>query len=442
MKADTALLHQLFLRSSGICTDSRTIKQDCLFFALKGATYDGNQFAIQALKDGAAYCIVSDPALENETGCLFVEDTLAALQALACYHRRTMTIPVLAVTGSNGKTTTKEMLTMVLSTRFKVHATKGNLNNHIGVPLTLLSTPPDSEIIICEMGANHIGEILSLCKIAEPTHGLITNIGHAHIEGFGSFEGVVKAKGELFNWLKGNRGTAFVNYDDPFVRKQGAAIENKITYGTSASPDADVIFVLETHGPDVGFSIRNRQVDVVLNSPIYGEYNAINAIAAYTVGKYFGVQTEAMIKGFASFISTSNRSEKIEFEGCTIIKDAYNANPSSMQIAIHYFGNAYPQGILVLGDMKELGTETSDAHLQVIQLTLKFPFTAVYGIGEYFLDAMQRLNLPQHYAAFPDVQTLQENWNWRKCKGNTILIKGSRSMQLEKLLTLSGDHSL
>lgn len=432
--SDIALLHQLFLRSSGVSTDSRSIKNGSIFFALKGENFDGNQFALQALKEGAVYSVVSDQALENENGCILVENTLETLQALARYHRRSLSIPVIGITGSNGKTTTKEMLTMVLAKKYRVHATKGNFNNHIGVPLTLLATPAETEIVVCEMGANHVGEIHDLCHIAEPTHGLLTNIGHAHIEGFGSFEGVIKGKGELFDWLRGSNGIAFVNYDDPQVRKLGATLSAKITYGTEQSPDADIVFFRESHGPDVGFSLRNTQVDLVIESPVYGEYNAINAIAAYSVGKHFNVPIQEMVNGFSEFTSSSNRSEQIEFNTCSIIKDAYNANPSSMRVAIHHFGVKHPNGILILGDMKELGSETRSAHIQIIEQTLSFPFSAVFLIGTNFSQAMESLEMPETYFSFPDIHTLQKTWNWKDHERKTILIKGSRSMQLEKLL--------
>ena len=428
-------LYEIYSGNPFICTDTRNIQPGCLFFALTGANFDGNQFAFDALEKGAAYAVVSDPSLQDQR-FIHVADTLETLQQIANYHRRHFKIPVIGITGSNGKTTTKELLTNVLSLKFKVQSTVGNLNNHIGVPLTILRMHRDTEIAIIEMGANHIGEIKSLCSIAMPTHGLITNIGKAHLEGFGSIEGVRKAKGELFDYLRENNGHAFVNADDPAVRDLAKDLPEKTTYGFDPSHAPQMLFTYFSTTENDGFVIEDVKNNVVIKSTMFGHYNATNMVAAFTVGKHFNVDSDSMVMSLSSFIPGANRSEVISHNGCTIVKDAYNANPSSMELALYAFAERFKNGWVVLGSMKELGLESEKAHRHIIQIAQSLKFDHIFLIGDEFKTAITNMNLQLSppFTASKNIEELKNNWEWEKCKGKPILLKGSRSMHLEKLL--------
>jgi len=431
---DVASLYALYQQHPEICTDTRKIKSGGLFVGLPGSHLDGNSFATEALKLGAAYAIVSDPLLTGRQ-FIHVNDTLLALQSLANFHRHQLQIPLIAITGSNGKTTTKELITCVLSEKYKVHATSGNLNNHIGVPLTLLATPRDAEMIVCEIGANHIGEIERLCEIAMPTHGIITNIGKAHLEGFGSIEGVQKAKGELFVYLCEHGGFAFVNVDDPRLRELGKALPNKITYGFNNSATPTVHFNYFSNKNNGGFTIQDVQGIVQIQSDMFGYYNASNVLAAYTIGQYFNVAQEKIVDSLSSFIPGSNRSETILFKGCRIIKDAYNANPTSMELALRAFAQRFPTGWIILGDMKELGEESVNAHQQMISIISELGFQHVVLVGKTFKSALKNHHgLFQTLVTADHIEEVKATWDWEKCQGQTLLLKGSRSMYLERLL--------
>ncbi len=432
MKTDA--LYTLYLQHPEVCTDTRKIKSGCLFFALQGLNFNGNTFAPEALALGAAYVIVSDPLLQGP-GYIYVHDTLEALQSLAQYHRTQLNIPLIAITGSNGKTTTKELITCALREKYTVHATIGNLNNHIGVPLTLLSTPIETEIIVCEMGANHIGEIKKLCEIAMPTHGIITNIGNAHLEGFGSIEGVQKAKGELFEYVNDHDGYAFVNTDDVRLRKIGSSLHRKTTFGFDESASPDVSFEYHISGEKSGFILQDRNEDIRVNSEMFGFYNASNVLAAFTISRHFDVPINKVVASLSTFIPGANRSETISFRGCRIIKDAYNANPSSMELALRAFSFQYPNGWLILGDMKELGKESDQAHLHIIRIIEELGFTHVVLVGKAFRAAIQNpKNLIPDLIISDSIEEIKSGWDWDKCKGQTLLLKASRSMMLEKLL--------
>lgn len=427
-------LYSIYQQHPAISIDTRKITKGCLFFALKGAQFDANDFAQDAVDAGAAFAIVSDPDLKGPR-FVIVEDPLETLQKLANYHRTQFSIPVLAITGSNGKTTTKELINLALRVKYKVHATVGNLNNHIGVPLTLLSMPADTELLVCEMGANHLHEIEFLCQLAEPTHGIITNIGKAHLEGFGGFEGVKKAKGELFDYLKANNGFAFVNMDDASLREISLPLKNKLSYSLLAGVDADFQFQCQDDSGTNGFTIKDQHGSATIHSNMFGFYNAYNLLAAYCVGKHFNVDEIKLIQHLSAFNSRSNRSEILEFKSCTIIKDAYNANPSSMELAIKAFGDRYPNGWIVLGDMKELGEEGLEAHRQIIQKVNQYAFEKVFLVGQLFKAAFQQSDLPDaRYACVNSITELIHEWNWDAVKNHPILLKGSRSMHLEKLL--------
>ncbi|MEP6794990.1 MAG: UDP-N-acetylmuramoyl-tripeptide--D-alanyl-D-alanine ligase [Saprospiraceae bacterium] len=432
MKIET--LYTLFRQHPEICTDTRKIKPGCLFFALQGLNFDGNSFATQALRLGASYVIVSDPHLKGPE-FLFVNDTLETLQSLAHFHRTQLNIPLIAITGSNGKTTTKELITCALREKYKVHATTGNLNNHIGVPLTLLSTPTGTEIIVCEMGANHIGEIEKLCEIAMPTHGIITNIGNAHLEGFGSIDGVQKAKGELFEYLNFHGGFAFVNTDDVRLRKIGSLLRRKTTFGFDHSASPDISFDYHTTIEKSGFTIEDSIHGITIRSDMFGFYNASNVLGAYTVGRHFDVTVNKIVASLSSFIPGANRSESISFRGCRVIKDAYNANPSSMELALRAFSLQYPNGWIVLGDMKELGSESDQAHHHILNVIKELGFQNVVLVGSTFRNAVQnQKNLFANLIVAESIEDIKSGWDWQKCNGQTLLLKGSRSMTMEKLL--------
>ena len=431
---DIHVLYALFRHHPEICTDTRKIKPGCLFFALHGSNFDGNSFASEALKLGAAYAIVSDPKLQGPQ-FFHVDDTLLALQSIAHLHRIQLAIPLIAITGSNGKTTTKELVTAVLNEKYNVHATKGNLNNHIGVPLTLLGAPSETEIIVCEMGANHKGEIELLCEIAQPTHGVITNIGQAHLEGFGSIDGVQQAKGELFKYLFDHNGFAFVNVDDPRLAELGKSLAHKITFGfnSSASPAVHFNYISEDHHK--GFVIQNTEENIQIQSEMFGDYNASNMLTAFVIGDHFKVPREKMMKSLSAFIPGSNRSESVLYKGCTVIKDAYNANPTSMELALRAFASRFPDGWIILGDMKELGSESLHAHRKIIEVIRELAFQNVFLIGKDFKAALINSSRPfQNLITTDHIDQLKTNWDWKKCLGQTLLLKGSRSMNLESLL--------
>lgn len=431
---DIPSLYSIYQEFPLISTDTRKIVPGSIFFALKGVQFDGNAFALQAIREGAAYAVVSDSSLVGER-LIHVEDSLLTLQSLANYHRHQIQVPVLAITGSNGKTTTKELVTTVLSGKFKVHATAGNLNNHIGVPLTLLGITPDVEFVVCEMGANHGGEIASLCSIAEPTHGLITNIGKAHLEGFGSLEGVKKAKGELFDYLITHHGVGFVNTDDPNLREIGEALEQKVTFGFDSSAQPQNDFFYATHPGETGFTMTDKHSGLTFHSAMFGHYNASNMLAALAVGRHFKVDEKLIVDSLSGFIPKANRSEIITCNGCLIVKDAYNANPSSMELAVRAFATQYPDGFIVLGDMKEVGPESSSAHRHMLVVAASMSFNSIYVVGNAFTQAYNALGInDSRITPFDDIQSLKARWRWERCNGKALLLKGSRSMQLELLL--------
>ncbi|MEP6647203.1 MAG: UDP-N-acetylmuramoyl-tripeptide--D-alanyl-D-alanine ligase [Saprospiraceae bacterium] len=427
-------LYAIYQQQKLISTDTRKIQEGCIFFALQGSNFDGNSFASEALKLGAAYAVVSDPKLSGEK-FIFVADTLIALQTLARIHRQSLNIPVIAITGSNGKTTTKELIACALFQKYKVHSTVGNLNNHIGVPLTLLATPGDTEIIVCEMGANHPGEIASLCKLAQPSHGIITNIGYAHLEGFGSIEGVQKAKGELFEYLAKHEGFGFINNDDERLRALGEILRNHISYGFDESALPDVSFAYTTIDDGGGFIIEDLHSDLKIHSEMFGYYNASNVLAACTVADYFKVPKNDIVKSLSSFVPGANRSETIYHKGTRIIKDAYNANPSSMEMALRAFASEYQDGWVMLGDMKELGSTSDQAHQKMITIIQELGFRNVVLVGKSFIKAIEPNKI-----AFPNliigenIEEIRSIWDWTNFKDQTILLKGSRSMSLEKIL--------
>jgi UDP-N-acetylmuramoyl-tripeptide--D-alanyl-D-alanine ligase len=418
-------LYKLFLQFPNISTDTRKITKDCLFFALKGDNFNGNSYAKQALEKGAAYAIVDEKEYATENHIILVDDTLKSLQELANFHRKQSKAKVISLTGSNGKTTTKELINAVLSSSYKTIATMGNLNNHIGVPLTLLSIKEDTEIAIVEMGANHQKEIEFLCKIAEPDYGYITNFGKAHLEGFGGLEGVIKGKSELYNFLLQHNSSIFFNADDVIqLSKLNSHIKK---YGFSQYNSQYYTIKLISADPFVKIEFENQIID----SKLIGAYNFVNCCAAIIMGKYFNVSLENIEKGIKSYVPANNRSQIVEKNGHEIILDAYNANPSSMKVALENFNhlNVTPK-IAFLGDMFELGETAPEEHQAIADLASSMNFDATFFIGKNFAKTK---NNNKTFETFEDLASYLKANSLQK---SNLFIKGSRGMALERILEL------
>ena len=419
-------LHQIFLQYPTVCTDTRKIEDNCLFFALKGDNFNGNTYAAEALKKGAAYAVVDEKKYATSDKTILVNDVLQTLQKLASFHRNHCSAKVIGLTGSNGKTTTKELINSVLSKKYKTIATIGNLNNHIGVPLTLLSIRKDTELAIVEMGANHLKEIEFLCSIAQPDFGYITNFGKAHLEGFGSVEGVIKGKSELYDYLIDHKKSIFLNADDPIQLEK---LEHYIKkYGFSK--DKKDFYKIEFLQADPNVSIRVEKIHI--NSNLIGSYNFTNCCAAILMGKYFNVDLNHIKSAIEAYIPQNNRSQIIEKNGRQIVLDAYNANPSSMKVALENFSN-FTGGpkIAFLGDMFELGKTASSEHQYIADLANDLDLEEVFLVGENFYNTKTTFKKFKDYdaiAAYLSKEKLATNCN--------ILIKGSRGMALERLLDL------
>jgi UDP-N-acetylmuramoyl-tripeptide--D-alanyl-D-alanine ligase len=426
----TEEFYSTYLQYPQICTDSRKVNPGCLYFSLKGDNFNGNLFAADALAKGCSYAIVDDPSVVKDERYVLVYDVLVFLQDLASFHRSLLKIPVIGLTGTNGKTTTKELIHSVLKQKYRTVATIGNLNNHIGVPLTLLSTNQDTEILIVEMGANHPGEITFLCNIAKPTHGLITNIGKAHLEGFGSFEGVIATKNELYDFIKDGDGKLFANHDDSLLEKLVADYPC-FKYGTSE--DADVIGTALTRERFLDITWRKTGDDdfVQVTSQLSGGYNLYNILAALALGTWFGLTYEQINNGIESYVPGNMRSQWMQTGSNTLFLDAYNANPSSMGIAVeHFFGLNLPRQIVILGDMFELGVHSANEHLEIIRKADLLDFEEIIFVGPRFFD----MSAGFRHSFFKDIDGLKEYLSAAKLNGCNILIKGSRGMQLEQLV--------
>ena len=423
-----ATLHSLFLNCSNVSTDTRKIEKDSLFVALKGENFDANTFAKEALEKGAKYVIIDNPSYKIDERTLLVEDSLIALQELAKFHRNYLGLPIIALTGSNGKTTTKELIHAVLSKKYNTLATIGNLNNHIGVPLTLLRFTKETEIGIVEMGANHQKEIEFLCKIAQPDYGYITNFGKAHLEGFGGVEGVIKGKSEMYDYLRNNEKIVFINLDDT-IQKEKAIRIKQFSFGLNEL-DVDVKIDKIEANPMVKISFN----DLTINSHLIGIYNANNINAAITIGNYFKVSDEQIKEAIENYIPENNRSQLIQKNGNEIILDAYNANPSSMTAAIMNFIQLDKANkIAILGDMFELGNESLSEHKKVIELLENQSEIKTYFIGKDFY--ANKLNC-NHITFFEDFNSFANFLSERKLTNSLLLSKGSRGMALEKSLEL------
>lgn len=418
-------LYTIYLQHPSVQTDTRKLKQGDLFFALKGPNFNANEFAHKAIDAGAAFAVIDDAQYSIEGKTILVQDVLTALQQLASYHRQQLTIPFIAITGSNGKTTTKELIHAVLSTSFKTYTTEGNLNNHIGVPLTILKIKPDAEMAVIEMGANHLREIASYCQVALPTHGLITNCGKAHLEGFGGEEGVRKGKGELYDFLRANKGTAFVMWDYPYLRQMSKGISTIYTYGTR---DADLTGDVSqsTQYLSVQFS---KGFSGTVKTSLVGDYNLPNVLAAVAVGTYFKIDEIKIKTAIENYTPTNSRSQLMQKNSNKIILDAYNANPSSMKAAIENFAKAEGgEKILALGAMAELGADSLKEHKDIIKEIDKHQWKDVILVGDDFM------KVDHTYRKFASAAEAGQWLQTINPQHSFFLIKGSRSMQMEKLL--------
>lgn len=423
-------IYSLFLKSGKISTDSRKIENGCLFFALKGENFNGNKYASEALKKGAACAIVDEAEFVTAENILQVDDVLKCLQDLAHHHRKKLGLPILGITGTNGKTTTKELIAAVLSKKFKVAFTQGNLNNHIGVPLTLLGMDKSTEFGVVEMGANHPGEIKLLCEIADPDFGIITNIGKAHLEGFGSFKGVIKTKGELYDFLAAKKGVVFYNRDNAILEEIGAKLPQRIAYGKSG---ADLNGEPIQSPPFIHVKANFAKGVLYLNSRLIGDFNYENILAAACIGNYFGVDPLKIQEAIKNYEPKNNRSQLIQKNGLKIIMDAYNANPTSMKASISSFATGLnDESYLILGDMLEMGKYAEEEHLQTLKLVQEKGFKNVYLVGKEFLKA----NKAYSFKAFKHIDELCAYLETNPIKNGNILIKGSRGIQLEKVLEI------
>ncbi|MBP7409471.1 MAG: UDP-N-acetylmuramoyl-tripeptide--D-alanyl-D-alanine ligase [Flavobacteriales bacterium] len=425
----TEVLHRRFLECSGTSTDTRSIERGSLFFALKGPIFDANTFAATALTKGARYAVVDDPAVAEDERFLIVPDALQALQDLARHHRRSFQIPVIGITGSNGKTTTKELVHAVLSSTFPTLATIGNLNNHIGVPLTLLRLTAEHRFAIIEMGANKPGDIAELSAIAEPTHGLITNIGKAHLEGFGGFEGVLRTKTELYTFVRAHGGSLFVNADDPLLTEHAKGAQC-ITYGSNAG--ADTFGELAGGGPFLQLSFRGVDGST-RNAPmkLIGSYNLPNALAAIAIGQHFGVPDERTVEALCSYRPGNNRSQFTDTGRNHLILDAYNANPTSMAAALQNFASMSSDlpKLAILGDMLELGPTAAEEHRAIISLVRKLGIEAHY-VGPQFAEVLDGHGAPAH----PNADALLAALQQEPVRERLILLKASRGTKLETVV--------
>lgn len=423
-------LYEIFLAHPHISTDSRKIIPGSLFFSLKGEHFNGNLYAKNALESGAVFAIVDQIEQTADSRFLLVDDALTALQQLARYHRNQLSIPILGITGSNGKTTTKELTGNVLSRKFNTIWTKGNLNNHIGVPLTVLSINHETEMAVIEMGANHRGEIASLCQIANPDFGIITNIGKAHLEGFGGYEGVIMAKSELYEHIRKIGGKLFLNADDPLLFDLSQGIEI-ITYGHSDS--AALKGQITDEFPFLSVQPYFQGKPVQISSQLIGSYNFHNIMAAACIGNYFGVHPEKIKLAIEEYVPENNRSQFIRTDRNNIVMDAYNANPSSMESAIVHFSKFPGEGkVLILGDMFELGEESLPEHRRILELAKNCGAEQIILIGKFFPQVSGIENMLSFATSEQACLKLSENPLVQK----TILLKGSRGVRLEKLLTV------
>ena len=425
-------IYRLFQKTKGVVTDTRLSVKNSFYIALKGINFDGNNFAKEAIEKGAFYALVNKKSIVKDNDrFIYVDDTLQTLQKLANYHRSIIDTKVIAITGSNGKTTTKELLSEILSKEFKIFATKGNLNNHIGVPLSLLSINRECEYAIIELGANHLGEINHLCKIAKPDFGLITNFGYAHIEGFGSFDGVVKGKSELYNYLIEKKGRLFINLDD-VIQKKWLKYRPISTYGQTSKADFK-IEQINNKGKGTTIKIEN----LIIESQLFGDYNFSNIGASVAISRFLGVSNQKIKKALELYKPINKRSQVINKKNNKILLDAYNANPSSMIASINSFLKNNPKNsIAVLGDMLELGFYEKEGHVKIIKLLESSPFEEIFFVGKLFFKFSKESNSfkkTMHF--FKEKIEAYSYLKKRRFENKNILIKGSRKLQLEDTIS-------
>lgn len=425
---DIQQIYNRFLKCNSVCTDTRKTQPNCMFFALKGDNFNGNKFVNSAAKSGAKYCVIDDAAYHIEGKTILVDNVLSTLQHLAKHHRTQLSIPIIALTGSNGKTTTKELIDAILSKQFNTTATKGNFNNHIGVPLTLLSMTNNTEIGIVEMGANHKKEIEFLCSIASPDYGLITNFGKAHLEGFGNLQGVIEGKTELYDYLKQHKKIIFVNDNDDLQKEQIKGYSSIYKFGTSIDNDTRVQ-LKEVH-PFVTVQYKNR----VIKSQLIGNYNFNNISVAIAIADYFNINTDNIAKAIETYIPDNNRSQIIQKQTNKILLDAYNANPTSMIAALDNFKQLEEKNkILFLGDMFELGENSALEHQNIINYLEEHYTAPIYVIGHNFYNTkITKANIK----AYPIFEDLKEEFQNETFSNTCMLIKGSRGMALERILDM------
>ncbi len=430
MKENLTELYSLYLNHPEICTDTRKIIPGSIFFALKGDNFNANKLAANALEKGCAYAVIDEAEYKTENNSILVDNVLQTLQQLAAYHRKQLTIPVIGITGTNGKTTTKELISKVLGKKFKLCSTRGNFNNHVGVPLTLLSIGTEVEIAVVEMGANHPGEIGELCKISMPDFGIITNIGKSHLEGFGNIEGVINTKKELYNTLRNMNGKVFVNRDNSLLMNLSNGME-RITYGIF--PDSDCTG--EIIGSDPFLKIKwfcksyGKHIDISTN--LVGVFNFENVLAAVCIGDFFGVDPEDIKDALESYIPSNNRSQIIKTKKNTLIMDAYNANPTSMDVSLRSFAQiSCERKFAIIGDMLELGIDSLNEHKKILELLESTGFEKILLVGKIFTSLKNFHKFP----VFTDVLEAANHINEIKPEGYNIFIKGSRGIKLEKLL--------
>ncbi len=421
-------LYSKFQESTGVSTDTRKIDQGSMFFALKGDRFNANEFASQALEKGASYVVIDDPKYKVSDRCVVVDDVLTTLQQLARYHRDQLKIPVIGLTGSNGKTTSKELLNAVLSARFNTYATKGNLNNHIGVPLTLLGIDSSCEIAVVEMGANHVGEIAALCAIANPTHGFITNIGKAHIGTFGGFDNIVRAKSELYQHTITTTGVGFINSQNPILANMATRFKEPVLY-----PAVGDFYTCQLLSADPYVKVKAENGEEITTNLI-GTYNFENIAAALCVGKFFGVDASKANAAIASYVPGNMRSQIVKQGSNTIILDAYNANPSSMQAAIENLAlMKVDRKVVILGDMFELEEEAAKEHHNIGKLLREKGFKEIYLCGNLFRTALEEIPFAMHFATKAELRVHLEK---DKFNNATILVKASRGIGLETIVDL------
>ncbi len=419
-------LYKIFEANQSVVTDTRKVKKGDLFFALKGPNFNGNEFAEKALELGASFCVCDEKTAYECDKIIYVADVLTTLQALAKHHREQFNIPFIAITGSNGKTTTKELVYVVLNSHLKTYTTQGNLNNHIGVPLTILSIKKDAEIAVIEMGANHQKEIESYCNYTLPTHGLINNCGKAHLEGFGGVEGVRKGKGELYTFIAANNGTIFINNDYDYLIEMSKAVQHKITYGTT---NANVTGTIKADEHFLEVNITNGANIDTIKTQLAGNYNLSNVLSAVCIGKTFGVPDDKIKHAIENYVPSNSRSQIIQKDSNTILLDAYNANPSSMKAAIENFAKMSGQNkIVILGAMMELGEESIAEHTGIIHLLQQYEWEKIILAGKDYT------HIPENILHFTTSEEVAEWYKHEQIKDSTILIKGSRGMAMEKVI--------